>query len=150
MQCRPRERHGRTWEKAPPPWKGSAEDITKQWVRCVGGDRSGRKRDFARKVRTKGMLILKQYYVPYQIRSICPDESFGECAGLHHCHVTCSLRSAFGQFMSTNKCPKGGVVTRTAGQAGFGSNTSMFHRAWRRKDGLLCDSSQLDISFRQF
>ena len=28
----------------------------------VGGDRSGRKRDFARKVRKKGMLVLKQYY----------------------------------------------------------------------------------------
>ena len=52
--------------------------------------------------------------------------------------------------MSTNKCPKGGVVTRTAGQAGFVSNTSMFHGAWRRKDVLLCDSSQLDISFPQF
>lgn len=46
------------------------------------------------------------------------------------------------------KRPKGGVVTRTAG--GFVSNTSMFHRAWRRKDGLLCESSQLDISFPQF
>ena len=30
--------------------------------------------------------------------------------------------------MSTNKCPKGGVVTRTAGQAGFVSNT--FYVSW--------------------
>ena len=136
------------------------------------------KLDFARKVRKKGMLVFKTVLHPYQIRSICPDESFGECAGLHHamwwlaaCDPLGNVaglvnlpyqkskwilweRSAFGQFMSTNKCPKGGVVTRTAGQAGFVSNTSnvdiMFHGAWRRKDGLFCDSSQLDISFPQF